>query len=112
DNLDGVNLEEWLRDFLSSRMSGERVDRVVSRIPGYLLRGDFSAVLADGNDYESAEGLRLLVSEIGRSLLQEGEEGAAAISDLLRWMESGGGVRALVAQWYRMIVRVGRGIEV
>jgi hypothetical protein len=103
-----VDIESWLREFLSSRMDADRVERVISRIPAHILRGDSSALYIDGGDYESMEGLRLLLSEIGRSLLQEGDSGASAISDMLSWMESSGGPRSMTAQWYRSVMRLER----
>ena len=96
-----MDIESWLREFLSSRMDADRVERVISRIPAHILRGDSSALYIDGGDYESLEGLRLLLSEIGRSL-------PSAISDMLSWMESSGGPRSMTAQWYRSVMRLER----
>ncbi|MFP3283531.1 MAG: hypothetical protein RXP97_05645 [Nitrososphaeria archaeon] len=107
-----MNIEDWLREFLSPRMSEAAVDRVISRVPGHLLRGDPSALSINASDYESMEGMRLLVSELGRSLLEEGEAGSAALSEILRWMESGGESRAMIARWYRMTLKMGRGLEI
>ncbi|MGC9177461.1 MAG: hypothetical protein ACP5G6_03470 [Conexivisphaera sp.] len=95
-----MDIESWLREFLSSRMDADRVERVISRIPAHILRGDSSALYIDGGDYESLEGLR--------SLLQEGDSGASAISDMLSWMESSGGPRSMTAQWYRSVMRLER----
>ena len=80
---------------------------MISRIPAYILRGDPSALRVNDGDYESLEGLRLFLSEVGRSLLQEGEAGESAMSDLLSWMESEEGPRSMVAQWYRAMMKLG-----
>ncbi len=107
-----MDIGSWLREFLSSRMDEEAIARVLSRIPPYLLRGDSSAIGLEGTDYESLEGLRLLLSVVGRALLDEGEAGIPSLADLLSLIESGGGARSEVVRWYRSILKVSRGIEV
>jgi len=96
----------WLRNLPPFGMPGELVGGATSRIP----RVGSSALHTDSGDCVGLDGLWMPLSRTGRSLPDEGKLSAVALSDMLHETGASGGVRALVAQWYRILLEVGDGI--
>jgi len=96
----------WLRNLPPFGMPGELVGGVTSRIP----RVGSSALHTDSGDCEDLDGLWMPLSRTGRSLPGEGKLSAVALSGTLHETGASGGVRALVARWYRILLEVGDGI--
>jgi hypothetical protein len=100
----------WLRNLPPFGMPGELVGGATSRIPPRIPRVGSSALHTGSGDSEGLDGLWMPPSRTGRSLPGEGKPGAVALSGTLHETGASGGVCALVARWYRILLEVGDGI--